>query len=53
VQIGQYITSNGGVVAAEELAPYLDLETSGRAMVSINLIKFFFPCNSSIHFISS
>ncbi|XP_004305338.1 PREDICTED: uncharacterized protein At5g03900, chloroplastic-like [Fragaria vesca subsp. vesca] len=24
--IGQYITSNGGVVAAEELAPYLDLE---------------------------
>ncbi|KAM5559468.1 uncharacterized protein ABKV19_020898 [Rosa sericea] len=27
--IGQYITSNGGVVAAEELAPYLDLESSG------------------------
>ncbi|KAL7096622.1 hypothetical protein ACP275_10G090400 [Erythranthe tilingii] len=26
--IGQYIASNGGVVAAEELAPYLDLETS-------------------------
>ncbi|KAM6592855.1 hypothetical protein CsatA_000558 [Cannabis sativa] len=29
--IGQYITSNGGVVAAEELAPYLDVETSGRS----------------------
>ncbi|KAL8039725.1 hypothetical protein ABFX02_10G054800 [Erythranthe guttata] len=26
--IGQYIASNGGVVAAEELAPYLDLETT-------------------------
>ncbi|XP_062017452.1 uncharacterized protein At5g03900, chloroplastic-like [Rosa rugosa] len=29
--IGQYITSKGGVVAAEELAPYLDpLETKGK-----------------------
>ncbi|XP_051131990.1 uncharacterized protein At5g03900, chloroplastic [Andrographis paniculata] len=28
--IGQYIASNGGVVTAEELAPYLDLETSGK-----------------------
>lgn len=29
--IGQYITSKGGVVAAEELAPYLDpLRTSGQ-----------------------
>lgn len=27
-QIGQYIASNGGVVAAEELAPYLDVETT-------------------------
>ena len=27
-QIGEYIASNGGVVTAEELAPYLDLETS-------------------------
>ncbi|KAF7825703.1 Iron-sulfur cluster biosynthesis family protein [Senna tora] len=26
--IGQYIASNGGVVAAEELAPYLDIESS-------------------------
>ncbi|EPS67521.1 hypothetical protein M569_07252, partial [Genlisea aurea] len=26
--IGEYITSNGGVVAAEELAPYLDLEST-------------------------
>ncbi|WJX81394.1 hypothetical protein P8452_64281 [Trifolium repens] len=25
--IGQYISSNGGVVAAEELAPYLDIES--------------------------
>lgn len=29
--IGQYISSNGGVVAAEELAPYLDVETSGAS----------------------
>lgn len=28
MQIGQYIASNGGVVAAEELAPYLDIESS-------------------------
>ncbi|CAK7344055.1 unnamed protein product [Dovyalis caffra] len=26
--IGQYISSNGGVVAAEELAPFLDLKTT-------------------------
>ncbi|CAJ1782629.1 unnamed protein product [Sphenostylis stenocarpa] len=26
--IGQYIASNGGVVAAEELAPYLDLDST-------------------------
>lgn len=26
--IGQYIASNGGVVTAEELAPYLDVETA-------------------------
>lgn len=26
--IGEYISSNGGVVAAEELAPYLDVETA-------------------------
>ncbi|XP_028773079.1 uncharacterized protein At5g03900, chloroplastic [Neltuma alba] len=26
--IGQYIASNGGVVAAEELAPYLDVEST-------------------------
>ncbi|GMP95198.1 hypothetical protein CsSME_00044334 [Camellia sinensis var. sinensis] len=26
--IGEYIASNGGVVTAEELAPYLDLETT-------------------------
>ncbi|XP_057777917.1 uncharacterized protein At5g03900, chloroplastic [Salvia miltiorrhiza] len=28
--IGQYITSNGGVVTAEELAPYLDVETTEK-----------------------
>ena len=27
VQIGQYIASNGGVIAAEELAPYLDIDS--------------------------
>ncbi|KAL5545839.1 hypothetical protein UlMin_005526 [Ulmus minor] len=30
--IGQYISSNGGVVTAEELAPYLDVETSRGSM---------------------
>ncbi|GFP89865.1 uncharacterized protein at5g03900 chloroplastic [Phtheirospermum japonicum] len=29
-QIGQYIASHGGIVTAEELAPYLDLETYGN-----------------------
>ncbi|XP_058222602.1 uncharacterized protein At5g03900, chloroplastic isoform X2 [Rhododendron vialii] len=28
--IGEYIASNGGVVTAEELAPYLDLETTNQ-----------------------
>lgn len=28
--IGQYISSNGGVVAAEELAPFLDVETPDK-----------------------
>ncbi|EOA22047.1 hypothetical protein CARUB_v10002572mg [Capsella rubella] len=30
--IGQYITSRGGVVAADELAPYLDVPSSKSAM---------------------
>ncbi|XVE75966.1 hypothetical protein DITRI_Ditri12bG0134700 [Diplodiscus trichospermus] len=30
--IGQYIASNGGVVTAEELAPYLDFPTTNGAM---------------------
>ena len=33
LQIGQYISSNGGVVTAEELAPYLDLETADNNLV--------------------
>ncbi|KAL3532093.1 hypothetical protein ACH5RR_005614 [Cinchona calisaya] len=28
--IGEYIASNGGVVTAEEIAPYLDIETTDR-----------------------
>lgn len=36
MQIGQYITSNGGVVTAEELAPYLDVENTEK-MVLLNL----------------
>ncbi|KAK6124995.1 hypothetical protein DH2020_041269 [Rehmannia glutinosa] len=31
--IGQYIALNGGVVAAEELAPYLDLETTEKMLL--------------------
>ncbi|KAH7671373.1 ArsR-like helix-turn-helix domain-containing protein [Dioscorea alata] len=30
--IGQYITSNGGVVAAEELAPYLDVPSGNETV---------------------
>ncbi|XP_058003402.1 uncharacterized protein At5g03900, chloroplastic isoform X2 [Hevea brasiliensis] len=30
--IGQYISSNGGVVTAEELAPYLDLQNTEQIM---------------------
>ncbi|XP_020586602.1 uncharacterized protein At5g03900, chloroplastic-like [Phalaenopsis equestris] len=30
--IGQYISSNGGVVTAEELAPYLDVEPMDKAV---------------------
>ena len=33
MQIGQYISSNGGVVTAEELAPYLDVESTGATTV--------------------
>lgn len=29
-QIGEYIASNGGVVTAEELAPYLDVDTTDK-----------------------
>lgn len=32
-QIGQNIASNGGVVAAEELAPYLDIDSTERIKV--------------------
>lgn len=34
LQIGQYITSNGGVVAAEELAPYLDIDSTKELKVT-------------------
>ena len=38
VQIGQYIASNGGVVAAEELAPYLDIDSTE----GIKVIQYMF-----------
>lgn len=38
MQIGQYIASNGGVVTAEELAPYLDVETAEGTTVSLCLM---------------
>lgn len=34
-QIGEYIASNGGVVTAEELAPYLDVETTEKMVFSL------------------
>lgn len=33
MQIGRYITARGGVVAADELAPYLDLPSSKSSRV--------------------
>ncbi|KAL3628282.1 hypothetical protein CASFOL_027328 [Castilleja foliolosa] len=36
--IGQYIASNGGIATAEELAPYLDLETSGKTLINIKAL---------------
>lgn len=39
MQIGQYIASHGGVVTAEELAPYLDVETTESTAVSSCLIQ--------------
>jgi hypothetical protein len=36
LQIGQCISSNGGVVAAEELAPFLDVKTT-EDMVCIDM----------------
>jgi hypothetical protein len=36
LQIGQYISSNGGVVDAEELAPFLDVKTT-EDMVCIDM----------------
>ncbi|KAL9343943.1 hypothetical protein Peur_064374 [Populus x canadensis] len=33
LQIGQYISSNGGVVAAEELAPFLDVKTTEDMLI--------------------
>ncbi|PIA59086.1 hypothetical protein AQUCO_00400146v1 [Aquilegia coerulea] len=36
--IGQYITSNGGVVTAEELAPYLDVPPTDETMVDESYI---------------
>lgn len=41
MQIGHYISSNGGGVAAEELAPYLDIETSGETLVSVIMMENF------------
>ncbi|GAB4856390.1 hypothetical protein Ancab_014310 [Ancistrocladus abbreviatus] len=36
--IGQYIAANGGVVTAEELAPYLDVETAKEPMADESFI---------------
>lgn len=40
LQIGQYITSNGGVVAAEELAPFLDIESAKALKVTFLFFLF-------------
>lgn len=47
LQIGQYIVSHGGVVTAEELAPYLDVENAER-MVFFVLVVYCFVINSCI-----
>lgn len=48
MQIGQYIASNGGVVAAEELAPYLDIKTAEKTMVGLLKCYIFFLFLSSL-----
>lgn len=57
LQIGQYISSNGGVVTAEELAPYLDLQTNEQTMVlyffpSLSVIFLSEAVNGHYHFIA-
>lgn len=47
-QIGQYISSNGGVTTAEELAPYLDVEKT-KAMVLQLKTSCFLICISLIY----
>lgn len=50
LQIGEYIASNGGVVTAEELAPYLDLETTNQ-MVFLFLMILQPSCCSPFAFL--
>lgn len=39
LQIGQYISSNGGVVAGEELAPYLDISPNNGTLVCLSFLS--------------
>lgn len=38
LQIGQYISSNGGVIAGEELAPYLDVSPNNETLVCLSFL---------------
>jgi hypothetical protein len=42
-QIGQYISSNGGVVTAEELAPFLDVPPPSEESKAWELLPIFCP----------
>ena len=37
VQVGNYIQHKGGVVTAEELAPYMDVPQAGKDPESVNV----------------
>lgn len=51
MQIGQYIASNGGVVTAEELAPYLDVENADKTVRHSfrHILHFFLNKNKIIN----
>ena len=52
-QIGEYISSNGGVITAEELAPYLDVENTKEMVLSITCFSIRYRKFVLYHHVSS